>query len=198
MNGRTHCQTLKTQWFLSNEICTDTHLQASCGKDRSKKFYWDLDGKTYRIGKCLCVHRKQGLFLSVYVDDTEMAGRKQIMALKWEEIDETGREPTSLLDHVCLGCTQRECKPNATTEKCSKHEFLLEQLKIARVAQEQSRGHTIWKDMRKSALKDVVIWQTKRRSACAKSQLLAWMTITSKKGIIISWENCQKYAPRLS
>ena len=26
------------------------------------------------------VHRKQGLFLSVYVDDNKMAGKKQIMA----------------------------------------------------------------------------------------------------------------------
>ena len=23
-------------------------------------------------------------------------------------------KPTSILDHVCLGCTQRECKPNET------------------------------------------------------------------------------------
>ena len=26
-----HAQTLKTQWFLKDEICTDTHLLASCG-----------------------------------------------------------------------------------------------------------------------------------------------------------------------
>ena len=38
---------------------------------------------------CLFVHRKQGLFLSVYVDDMKMAGKKQNMALHAEEIDET-------------------------------------------------------------------------------------------------------------
>ena len=33
--GQNHGQTLKTQWFFSNETCTDTHLLASCGKDSS-------------------------------------------------------------------------------------------------------------------------------------------------------------------
>ena len=39
---------------------------------------------------------KKGLFLSVYVDGVDLG------------------EPTSFLDHVYLGCTQRECKPNET------------------------------------------------------------------------------------
>ena len=45
-----------------------------------------------------------------------MAGKKQIMApmrkewMKKVDIDET----TPFLDHVYLGCTQRECKPNET------------------------------------------------------------------------------------
>ena len=34
-------------------------------------------GKRYRIGNVFFVHRKQGLFLSVYVDDIKMAGKKQ-------------------------------------------------------------------------------------------------------------------------
>ena len=33
-----------------HELCSDTHLRDSYGKDRSKKFFWDLDGKKYRIG----------------------------------------------------------------------------------------------------------------------------------------------------
>ena len=31
----------RSHWFLSNEICTDTYLLASCGKDSLRKFYWD-------------------------------------------------------------------------------------------------------------------------------------------------------------
>ena len=59
-------------------------------------------------------HRKQGLCLSVYVDDIKMAGKKLNMAsmckksMKNVDLD----EPSSFLDHVYLGCTQRECKPN--------------------------------------------------------------------------------------
>ena len=60
-NGQTHGQALKIQWFVSNEICTDIHLQASCGRDRSKKFYWDLDGKKYRTGFVCLFIEKQGL-----------------------------------------------------------------------------------------------------------------------------------------
>ena len=37
-------QTSKTQWFLSNEMCTITRLLASCGKDNLRRFYWNLDG----------------------------------------------------------------------------------------------------------------------------------------------------------
>ena len=60
------------------------------------------------------VHRKQGLFLSVYVDDIKMAGKEAEYHSHVKEIDENIDigEPTSFLDHVFLGCTQRECKPN--------------------------------------------------------------------------------------
>ena len=62
------------------------------------------------------VHRKQGLFLSVYVDDIKMAGKKQNVAPMWKKLMKNVDidEPTSFLDHVYLGCTQRECKPNET------------------------------------------------------------------------------------
>ena len=45
-----HGQTLKIQWFFSNDICTETHLQTSCGRDSSKRSHWDLDGRRYRNG----------------------------------------------------------------------------------------------------------------------------------------------------
>ena len=48
------------------------------------------------------------------------------------------------------------------TEKSSKHEFLLEQLKITRDGQTLSRGPATWKDTRKSALREIVRWQTKK------------------------------------
>ena len=67
---------LKIQWFLLNEICADTHLLVSCGKDSSKKFHWKLAGKRVPNWESLFVHRKQGLFLSENVDDIRN-GRKE-------------------------------------------------------------------------------------------------------------------------
>ena len=36
--------------------------------------------------ECLFVHRKQGFFLSVYVDDIKTAGKKQHMAPMWKKL----------------------------------------------------------------------------------------------------------------
>ena len=62
--------------------------------------------------ECLFVHREKGLFLSVYVDDIKLPGKKHNIDPMWKvlhkEVD-LG-EPTSFLDHVYLGCTQRQCE----------------------------------------------------------------------------------------
>ena len=151
----------KTQRFLLNETCVDTHLQSSQGKDNLRKFCWDEDGEKVPLWECLFVHRKQGLFLSVYVDDIKMTGKKQNVAPMWKKwmelVDLDG--PTSVLDHVCWGCTQRECKPNeAIIDQCRENvritSFCYAQLKNnqdGKTSQKLPRGHTTWKDMSKSA-----------------------------------------------
>ena len=62
--------------------------------------------------ECLFVHREQGLFLSVYVDDIKLAGKKQSINPMWKVLNKEVDlgEPTSLFDHVYLGCTQRQCE----------------------------------------------------------------------------------------
>ena len=58
------------------------------------------------------MHRKKGLFLSVYVDDIKLAGKKENINPMWKVLNkqvELG-EPTSFLDHVYLECTQRHCE----------------------------------------------------------------------------------------
>ena len=42
-------------------------------------------GKKYQIGKKFA-HRKQGLFLSVFVDDIKMVGKKQNMTHMWKKL----------------------------------------------------------------------------------------------------------------
>ena len=62
--------------------------------------------------KCLFVHREKGLFLSVYVDDIKVAGKKQNIDPMWKVLNKEVDlgEPTSFLDQVYLGCTQRQCE----------------------------------------------------------------------------------------
>ena len=62
--------------------------------------------------ECFFVNRTTGQFLSVYVDDIKMAGKTENMKSTWKIImkDVDLGEPTSFLDHVHLGCTQRKCQ----------------------------------------------------------------------------------------
>ena len=62
--------------------------------------------------ECFFVHREKGLFLSVYVDDIKLAGKKQNLGPMWKLLNKEVDlgEPTCFLDHVYLGCTQRQCE----------------------------------------------------------------------------------------
>ena len=48
-----------------------------------------------------------------------MAGKRRNMAPMWKKLTKNVDldEPTSFLDHVYLGCTQCECKPNESIIK---------------------------------------------------------------------------------
>ena len=62
--------------------------------------------------ECSFVHRQKGLFLSVYVDDIKLAGKKQNIDPMWKVLNKEVNlgEPTSFLDDVYLGCTQGQCE----------------------------------------------------------------------------------------
>ena len=62
--------------------------------------------------ECFFVHCEKGLFLSVYVDDIKLAGKKQNLVPMWQLLNKEVDlgEPTSFLDHVNLVCTQRQCE----------------------------------------------------------------------------------------
>ena len=158
---------------------------------------------------CMFAHRKQGLFLSENVDDIKMVGQKQNMAPMWKKLMKNvdTDEPTPFLDHVCLGCTQRECKPNETIiERFSKifesriSAGATENFYQARksLTQRPSRGPTTWKDMLENALSDTVSWQTKKWSNITKFQVLAWMIINSNRKNLNQSENFHKFAHKLT
>ena len=53
--------------------------------------------------ECLFVHRQKRSFLSVYVDDIKLAGKKQNIDPMWKLLNKEFDfgESTSFLDHVC-------------------------------------------------------------------------------------------------
>ena len=59
--------------------------------------------------ECLFVHRQEGLFLFVYVDDIKLAWKKQNIDPMWKLLNKKVdlEEPISFIDYVYLGCTQK-------------------------------------------------------------------------------------------
>ena len=118
-DDQNHGHILKIQWFLLNEICTDTHLLASCGGYSSRKFSSNLDGKKVPNCECLFVHRTLGLFLSGYVDDIIMTGKTQNFESFEEEIDEAGRSWTTNQLHFLTTKIWDALNANASRTKVS-------------------------------------------------------------------------------
>ena len=139
--------------------------------------------------ECLFVHREKGLFLSVYVDDIKLAGKKQNIDPMWNVLNKEVDlgEPTSFLYHVYLGCTQRQCEISKTlltfTEPCLNHEFQWVELKNyhTRKICVFLRGPMTWKVMPRNVWNDIVSWRTRRLNNSTKYLLHASMTIISKK-----------------
>ena len=67
----------KFQSFLLNEICMVILWQDYYGKGNLRKSCCNMAGRKFPNWECLFVHREKGLFLSVYVDDIKLAGKKQ-------------------------------------------------------------------------------------------------------------------------
>ena len=136
----------------------------------------------------LFVHHQKGLFLSVYVDDIKLAGKKQNIAPMWKllskEVD-LG-EPTSFLDHVYLECTQRQCEMSKNTVDNYRTMFEsrisaggVEKLPFP----QKLRFYSWFYDMagHEKEWNDIVSWRTRRHNNSTKYLLHASMTTTSKK-----------------
>ena len=146
-----------------------------------------MAGGKFQIVNVLFVHREKGFFFyAVYVDDIKLAGKKHNIDPMWKVLNKEVDlgEPTSFLDHVYLGCTQRKCEISRTiTEPCSNREF---------PRREQKNYHSLkifvflhgrmtWLVMQRSVWNDIVSWQTRRLNNSTKYLLRASMTTTSKK-----------------
>ena len=77
-----------------------------------EKFLWGPGWAKVPIENVSLFTTKQGLFLSVSVDEIKMVGGRHKMSPMWKKFVKLVdlEEPTPFLDHVNLGCTQRECE----------------------------------------------------------------------------------------
>ena len=71
-----------------------------------------MDGRKFQIWNVSSFIVKKGLFLSVYVDESKLVGQKHNIDPMWKVLNKEVDlgDPTSFLDHVYLGCTQRQCE----------------------------------------------------------------------------------------
>ena len=94
--------------FERNLYC---HPLAGLLRERQfEKILLQLGWEKVSNWECLFVHRQEGLFLSVCVDDIKLTGKKQNIDPMWKVLNKEVDlgEPTSFLDHVHLGCTQSQ------------------------------------------------------------------------------------------
>ena len=129
----------------------------------------------------------------MYVDDFKLPGKKQNINPNWKVLmtDVDLGEPTSFLDHVSLGCTQRDCQ--LSKDIVDKYRSMFES-RISAGAKEklpETRGSLMpkqylhglmtWKVMRRNAWKDIANLRIKQLNNYTKSRHHAWMTINFKK-----------------
>ena len=132
-------------------------------------------GENSKLGM-LFVHREKRLFLSVYVDDTKLAGKKQNLDPMWKLLNKEVDlgEPKSFLDHVYLGCTQRQCEISKDiVDNCR---TMFESRIHTREIFVFLQGPSIWKVMPRNVWNDIVSWQTRRLNNSTKYPLHASMT----------------------
>ena len=107
-NGLNHGPVWKIQSFFLSEICTVILWQDCYGEGNVRKSCCNTVGRRFLIGNAYSYTVKKRLFLSVYVDDIKLAGKKQNINPFWKR-SRFGR--TNIFPASCiLGCTQRQCE----------------------------------------------------------------------------------------
>ena len=104
---------------FSNRNYIWTPIDLDCyGKDNWRKLLLELGWEIIsQLGMFVCSSKTRIILYQKTWVTSQWLEREQNDGFHVEEIDEQKvdlDEPTSFLDHVYLGCTQRECKPNET------------------------------------------------------------------------------------
>ena len=101
----------------------------------------------------------------MYVDDIKLTGKKQNIVPMWKVLNKEVDlgEPTSFLDHVYLGCTQRQCE---TSKDIVDNYRAMFESRFSRGELNNFhtprnfvflRGPTIWKVMPRNVWNDIAI-----------------------------------------
>ena len=120
-------------------------------------------GRRFLIGNAYSYTVKKDYSYLCMMDDIKLAGKNNNIDPMWKVLDKEVDlgEPTSFLDHVYLGCTQRQCEISKMlwikTEPCLDPEFPQEQLKNyhARKIFEFHHGPSTWKGMPRNVWNDL-------------------------------------------
>ena len=153
--------------------------------------------------ECLFEHREKRLFLSVYVDDIKLAGKKQNIDLMWKVLNKEVDlgEPTSFLDHVYLGCTQRQCQisKDIVDNYRTVSESRISAVRTEKNPYSENCRVSSWsydmEVMPSNVWNDLVSWQRRRLNNSRSIYSMTMTTTTLKKWNLL--ENCQKYDLKL-
>ena len=148
---------------LERNLCG--HLVAGPFWERQiEKIFLQHGWENFSNWECLFVHREKGLFLSVFVDNIKLAGKKRNIDPMWKvfnkEVD-LGI-PTSFLDHVYLECTQRQC--DISKDIVDNYKAMFEsRISVGGTERIHTprifvffRGFPTWKVMRRNVWSDIV------------------------------------------
>ena len=206
-NGPNHGQTLKIQWFFLNEFFFRTSTFWSLvGKTVRVSFNGTWMGKSSELGMPLCPS-KQGLFLSVYVDDKNWLERKTLIRCGMYSTKKSiwENQRLFLIMYIWGVCSQRQCE--ISKDIVDQHRTMFES-RISAGATEKlpCSGKSaylfmvLWHGRSCEEMCGAILWVSKQDDTTnsIQYQLHALTTKTSKKKKKWNpWENCQKYALKI-
>ena len=135
--------------------------------------------------ECLFVNREKGLFLSVYLDDIKLTGKKQNISPTRKILMKDVHSSTMFI-WVALKENAKQAKILWTTTEISLNPGSLQEQKKSyfvqgNLKQTSLHGLMTWMVVQRNVWSDIASCRTKQPSNCTMLQLHALMIIISKK-----------------
>ena len=207
-NGQKHGRKLKILWYLLNESLYGHPLAGLLWERQFQQALLELGWEKIQNWGCMFVHRKQDLFLSVYVDDIKMAGKKQNLAPMWKKLMKKRRYWRT---YIISWPRVFGMHPEGMQTKWSHHWTLHKKVRITYFCwsnreitgmaktSRTNRGVVLRHGRTCSEMCWAILWIGKQESRATFQSFssLVWMIISSKRRNWDQLENCQKFAQML-